>query len=86
MVIPKRNGGLLMLVHAIKELPMSICSVLWEEVRIFAAENLHTDKCEDPQFLFNLLYEMPWHADTLLQAAEVFRHREGKNRHTYLLI
>lgn len=36
---------------------------------------------KDPQFFFNLLYEMPWHADTLLQIAEVFRHREGKGTH-----
>ncbi|GJJ07877.1 hypothetical protein Clacol_002083 [Clathrus columnatus] len=30
----------------------------------------------DPQLFFNLLYETPWHVDTLLQVAEVFRHRE----------
>ncbi|KIJ38688.1 hypothetical protein M422DRAFT_75928 [Sphaerobolus stellatus SS14] len=30
----------------------------------------------DPQFFYNLMYEMPWHADTLLQLAEVYRHRE----------
>ncbi|KAF8582034.1 DUF654-domain-containing protein [Ramaria rubella] len=30
----------------------------------------------DPQLFYSLMYEMPWHADTLLQMAEVFRHRE----------
>jgi hypothetical protein len=31
----------------------------------------------DPQGLFDLLGIFPWHADTLLQIAEVYRHREG---------
>ncbi|KAF8522449.1 DUF654-domain-containing protein [Hysterangium stoloniferum] len=30
----------------------------------------------DPQLFYNLMHEMPWHADTLLQMAEVYRHRE----------
>ncbi|KAF8486516.1 transcriptional repressor TCF25-domain-containing protein [Gautieria morchelliformis] len=30
----------------------------------------------DPQLFYNLMHGMPWHADTLLQMAEVFRHRE----------
>jgi len=33
----------------------------------------------DPQGLFNQLRQFPWHADTLLQIAEVYRHREGEN-------
>lgn len=31
----------------------------------------------DPQGFWNLLEKLPWHADTLLQVAEVHRHREG---------
>lgn len=29
---------------------------------------------------------MPWHADTLLQIAEVFRHREGKVTHRFQIL
>ena len=31
----------------------------------------------DPETLWRVLQRMPWHADTLLQLAEVYRHREG---------
>jgi hypothetical protein len=31
----------------------------------------------DPEGFWNVLGRMPWHADTLLQVSEVFRHREG---------
>ncbi|KAH7881864.1 transcriptional repressor TCF25-domain-containing protein [Phlebopus sp. FC_14] len=30
----------------------------------------------DPEALWSVLQRMPWHADTLLQLAEVYRHRE----------
>ncbi|KAF9448395.1 DUF654-domain-containing protein [Macrolepiota fuliginosa MF-IS2] len=30
----------------------------------------------DPQGFYDLLRKLPWHADTLLQLAEVYRHRE----------
>ncbi|KAK2465838.1 hypothetical protein APHAL10511_001479 [Amanita phalloides] len=30
----------------------------------------------DPQGFWNLLGKLPWHADTLLQIAEIYRHRE----------
>ncbi|ESK89923.1 transcription factor 25 (basic helix-loop-helix) [Moniliophthora roreri MCA 2997] len=30
----------------------------------------------DPQGFFDLLYRTPWHADTLLQLSEVYRHRD----------
>ncbi|KAJ6544301.1 transcriptional repressor TCF25-domain-containing protein [Mycena capillaripes] len=30
----------------------------------------------DPNGFYNLLHKFPWHGDTLLQLAEVFRHRE----------
>ncbi|KAF8623167.1 hypothetical protein AX17_007523 [Amanita inopinata Kibby_2008] len=30
----------------------------------------------DPQGFWNLLGKLPWHADTLLQVAEIYRHRE----------
>ena len=32
----------------------------------------------DPQGFWDLLGTSPWHADTLLQVSEVYRHREGK--------
>jgi len=32
----------------------------------------------DPDGFWDLLGKLPWHADTLLQLSEVFRHREGK--------
>ena len=31
----------------------------------------------DPETLWRVLQTTPWHADTLLQLAEVYRHREG---------
>lgn len=31
----------------------------------------------DPETLWRVLQRMPWHGDTLLQLAEVYRHREG---------
>ena len=31
----------------------------------------------DPQGFGDLLGTMPWHADTILQVSEVYRHREG---------
>lgn len=31
----------------------------------------------DPQGFWDLLGKLPWHADTLQQVAEVYRHREG---------
>ncbi|KAF8878008.1 transcriptional repressor TCF25-domain-containing protein [Gymnopilus junonius] len=33
----------------------------------------------DPQGFWDLLGTLPWHADTLLQISEVYRHREGRN-------
>lgn len=33
---------------------------------------------QDPQALFDVLRMLPWHADTLLQISEVYRHREGE--------
>ncbi|KIY63859.1 DUF654-domain-containing protein, partial [Cylindrobasidium torrendii FP15055 ss-10] len=35
-----------------------------------------TVQAGDPQGLFDMARSMPWHADTLLQMAQVFRHRE----------
>lgn len=32
----------------------------------------------DPQGFWDLLGALPWHADTLLQISEVYRHREGR--------
>jgi hypothetical protein len=32
---------------------------------------------EDPQGFWDLLGTSPWHADTVLQVSEVYRHREG---------
>ena len=32
----------------------------------------------DPNRLFMILSKLPWHADTLLQMAEYYRHREGR--------
>lgn len=31
----------------------------------------------DPEGFYRLLGKLPWHADTLLQLSEVYRHREG---------
>jgi Transcriptional repressor TCF25 len=31
----------------------------------------------DPEAFWDLLTKLPWHADTLLQLSEVYRHREG---------
>lgn len=41
--------------------------------------NIVNTKFSDPQGLFNQLGQFPWHADTLLQIAEVYRHREGES-------
>lgn len=35
----------------------------------------------DPQGFWDLLGVLPWHADTLLQISEVYRHRDGMGRH-----
>ena len=32
---------------------------------------------KDPQGFWDLLGTLPWHADTILQVSEVYRHREG---------
>lgn len=32
----------------------------------------------DPEVFWRLLQKLPWHADTLLQLSEVYRHREGQ--------
>ncbi|KAK0455688.1 transcriptional repressor TCF25-domain-containing protein [Desarmillaria tabescens] len=37
---------------------------------------IQTVQAGDPQGLFDMCRSMPWHADTLLQMAQVFRHRE----------
>ncbi|KAK0205865.1 transcriptional repressor TCF25-domain-containing protein [Desarmillaria ectypa] len=37
---------------------------------------IQTVQAGDPQGLFDMCQSMPWHADTLLQMAQVFRHRE----------
>ena len=34
----------------------------------------------DPQGFWDLLGALPWHADTLLQISEVYRHRDGAYR------
>ena len=31
----------------------------------------------DADGLFNILRQVPWHADTLLQLADIYSHREG---------
>lgn len=31
----------------------------------------------DPEQFWRILSNLPWHADTLLQVSEVYRHREG---------
>lgn len=31
----------------------------------------------DPEGFFSILRQVPWHADTLLQLAELYSHREG---------
>jgi len=35
----------------------------------------------DPQGFWDLLGTLPWHADTLLQISEVYRHRDGEYIH-----
>ncbi|KAL0579878.1 hypothetical protein V5O48_002125 [Marasmius crinis-equi] len=37
---------------------------------------LRTVLSGDPQGFYDLLYRTPWHADTLLQLSEVYRHRD----------
>ena len=34
-------------------------------------------KSEDPQGFYDIIRQAPWHADTLLQLSELYRHREG---------
>jgi len=36
----------------------------------------------DPQGFWDLLGTLPWHADTLLQISEVYRHRDGECIHS----
>jgi hypothetical protein len=38
----------------------------------------------DPEGFWTLVQTLPWHADTLLQLAEVYRHREGLYRLRFL--
>jgi hypothetical protein len=40
----------------------------------------------DPNGFYTLLQKFPWHGDTLLQLAEVFRHREGSSLSLFLKI
>lgn len=37
---------------------------------------IRTVQSGDPQGLFDMAQNMPWHADTLLQMAQVYRHRD----------
>lgn len=40
----------------------------------------------DPQGFWDLLGTLPWHADTLLQISEVYRHRDGECIHSRVSI
>jgi len=37
-----------------------------------------TDHPSDPEGFYAILWHVPWHADTLLQLAELYSHREGQ--------
>lgn len=40
----------------------------------------------DPQGFWDLLGTLPWHADTLLQISEVYRHRDGEYIHALVFV
>jgi hypothetical protein len=40
----------------------------------------------DPQGFWDLLGTLPWHADTLLQISEVYRHRDGEYIHPRVFV
>lgn len=48
------------------------------EWRYQVTEGLHNGSpFLDPEALWDVLKKLPWHADNLLQLAEIYRHREG---------
>jgi hypothetical protein len=37
----------------------------------------------DPEGFYAILQKVPWHADTILQLAELYSHREGRGLFLY---
>lgn len=75
--LARTDGGPLSIQKDIGVLRRRLSVLLCLVVSCYWTITFHSNHATDPEQLWKILSKLPWHADTLLQMSEVYRHREG---------